>query len=83
MIFPFDDSTYRIELNRPFPYSNPFSLSPFYIEQTNDNTPSFENLFSEEEKKMSKSELLVSFLLMINSIIVKIFQIHLVFLFNV
>ena len=51
MIFPFEDSTYIIELNRPFPYSNPFSLCPFYIEQTNDNTPSFENLFSEEEGK--------------------------------
>ena len=50
MIFPFEDSTYRIQLNRPFPYSNPFSLCPFYIEQTNDNTPSFENLFSEEEE---------------------------------
>ena len=36
MISPFEDSTYRIQLNRPC---------------TNDNTPSFENLFSEEGKK--------------------------------
>ena len=52
MIFPLEDSTYRIKLNRPFPYSsNPFSQCPFCFEQTNDNTPSFENLFSEEGKK--------------------------------
>ena len=51
MIPPFEDSMYRIQLNRPFPYSNFFSPCPFYIEQTNDNTPSFENLFSEEGKK--------------------------------
>ena len=54
MISPFEDSTYRIELNRPFPYSIPFPLCPFCIEQTNDNTPSFENLFSEEGKKFEQ-----------------------------
>jgi len=54
MISPFEDSTYRIELNRPFSYNNPFSLCPFCIEQTNDNTPSFENLFSEEGKKFEQ-----------------------------
>mgnify|MGYP007070304534 CR=1 FL=1 len=54
MISPFEDSSYRIELNRPFSYNNPFSLCPFCIEQTNDNTPSFENLFSEEGKKFEQ-----------------------------
>ena len=54
MISPFEDSTYRIALNRPFSYNNPFSLCPFSIEQTNDNTPSFENLFSEEGKKFEQ-----------------------------
>jgi hypothetical protein len=54
MISPFEDSSYRIELNRPFSYNNPFSLCLFCIEQTNDNTPSFENLFSEEGKKFEQ-----------------------------